>query len=122
MSDPKICAAFQLDGEGRPIAMVRNNRRHYKIRLFMEDVPQDAYAVTYKLHESYYNPTREVRRGATKFEEQITSYGDYVVKAEVRGKKASGFAAVELSRALKETYGSDPDIAIRQAIQEIQEE
>jgi hypothetical protein len=121
MSLPRICAEFQLDEKGRPIATTRNNLKHYKIRLFMESVPQDTYAVTYKLHESYYNPTREVRRGNPKFEELITSYGDYIVKAEVRGKKSFDLEAVELSQALKESYGPNLAGPIREAIDEIKE-
>lgn len=121
MNLPRICAEFQLDEKGKPITTTYNDLRHYKIRLFMQSVPQDTYAVTYKLHESYYNPTREVRRDKPQFEELITSYGDYIVKAELRGKKSFDLEAVELSQALKESYGPNIEGPILKAIEEIKE-
>lgn len=121
MNSPKIRAEFQLDEKGKPLAIDRNNLKHYKIRLYMVDVPEDAYAVVYRLDETYYDPTREVRRGAPDFEERITSYGDYVVKAEIRGKKSSDLSAVELSQALRDTYVSSSDEGIRRAILDIEE-
>jgi pYEATS domain-containing protein involved in immunity len=120
MAAPKIRAEFVLDPGGRPRAENRDNRNHYKIRLFVADVPQDTYAVTYKLHPSYYNPVREVRRGTNEFEEVITSYGDYVVKAEMRSKKSVDIDATDLSRALKETYGPTPAGPISEAIQDLE--
>ena len=49
-----------------------------------------------------------------------TSYGDYDVLAEVRGRGGLNTAATSLSRALRETYGPNPSAEIATAIKDIE--
>jgi hypothetical protein len=121
MAESKIRAEFQVDSNNRPIAISAGNKTHYKIRLFMEGVPEDAYAVTYQLDESYYDPTREVHRQVPDFQEFITSYGDYDIKAQIKRKKDVDFSAEMLSRALRQTYGTNPSEAIQTAIEKLEQ-
>ena len=86
----------------------------------MEGVPEDAYAVTYQLHESYYDPTREVHRQVPDFQQFITSYGDYDIKAQIKRKKDVDFLAETLSRALRQTYETNPSDAIQRTIEELE--
>jgi hypothetical protein len=121
MDKPKIRAEFKLDDNGNPVTVSRTgSRTHYPIRLFMEDVPADTFAVTYVLHPTYYNPRREARRRDRQFEESITSYGDYMVKAKVRGKTGVDHFAYWLSDALQETYKGQITDSIRNAIKAIE--
>ena len=76
--------------------------------------------MTYRLHETYYNPIREVHRGTPGFAESTTSFGDYDVLAEVRGRGGLNTAATSLSRALRETYGPNPGAEIATAIKDIE--
>jgi len=116
-NEPQICAEFVLDKEGnKPIAV---EGASFRIKLFIDGAPDDTHAVTYKLHESYYDRSREVRE-APRFEEEITSYGDYPVQAVIRRKKQSQVISEKLSAALERGYGKDASQAIRSAIAQIQ--
>jgi YEATS family len=87
----------------------------------MEDVPAGANAVIYQLDENYYDPTREVRRDVPHFEQVITSYGDYEIRAQIRRKAEVDLSTETLSHALKRTYGEVPtSAAVRRAIQQLQ--
>ncbi len=120
MTKPKIRAEFGLDPNHNPIAIAAGDKIHYTIRLFMENVPEDAQEVIYQLDETYYNPTREIRRDQEGFRENITSYGDYVVKAQIRRKTYSDLVTAYLSEALRETYGDTPSDAIQKAIEQVE--
>lgn len=121
MAKTKIRVEFALDANHSPIAISSKGKTHYKIRLFVEDVPEDAHAVTYQLHETYYDPTREVRRDKEKFQEDITSYGDYTIRADIRRKKYCDYASTTLSKALRETYRNNPSQAILKAIEQLEQ-
>ena len=119
MPKPLIRASFILDKQGRPIAIQSGGTKHYRIKLHVEDVPEDAHAVTYELHESYYDPIREVRRDVPNFEEEITSYGDYDLKIRVRRKNRVDLATTTLGRALENAYKDSMTPMVREAIDEI---
>jgi hypothetical protein len=95
-----IVATFELDGKGRPKFTKHDDLKHYCIRLSLDQPPPDAYAVTYILHETYYDPVRESRDRATSFGEDLTSYGDFTVQAKVRTPERVLTLAVPLSTAL----------------------
>jgi hypothetical protein len=95
-----IVATFELDDNGQPKFVARGDRKHYYIRLSLDQPPSDTYAVTYILHETYYDPVRESRDRATGFGEDPTSYGDYTVQAKVRTPERLLTEAVTLSSAL----------------------
>src|SRR5262249_17412858 len=80
---------------------------HYRIKLWVEGAPTDTRSVTYRLHESYGEPLREVSRGPS-YDEEITSYGDFTLKALIRQPQDFDVVSVGLLDALRETYGSSP--------------
>ena len=101
MTSPQITATFVLDANGVPERIESGNLTHYKIRLKVDNAPEDTYAVTYRLHDSYHTPVREAIDRATLFAEDLTSYGDYSVQAKVRTRDGAFSVARDLSRALE---------------------
>lgn len=117
---PKLIARFKLDATGKPQFRTANGHKHYKLKLYVQDAPENAETVTYKLHSSYYDPVREVDDRLNNFKEKITSYGDYHVRAELRGPKLQQSLTKLLSQMLKEGH---PDLssnaALRTALDDI---
>jgi hypothetical protein len=119
---PTLEAEFILDDQGIPVAIQAGDRTHYKIRLFVNDAPDDTYAVTYQLHESYYDPVRETRDRSNGFEEEITSYGDYTIQARLRTKKNVETLADSLGGALTRHHSPpSSNSAIENALRNIRE-
>lgn len=88
----RIKAVFELDDDGKPIYVQGKRLRHYKIKLSAEGMPDPVAAVTFKLHESYRDPVREVFKGSESdapFTETITSYGDFEVAVSPSGQFSS---------------------------------
>jgi hypothetical protein len=77
---PEIGALFVLEG-GTPKSRKPATKRHvhYKIRLYVRNAPSDTDVVTYKLHPTFQNPIREVRKSPESPEcsLDIFSYGDF---------------------------------------------
>ena len=119
MPSPVIKATFELDEMGRPEAIRRGNLKHYRIRLHIENAPDDTYAVTYMLHESYYKPVRESRDRAAGFAEDLTSYGDFTVQAKVRSREGVATIATPLSAALEAGHGAPLPPEIKSALEDI---
>jgi transcription initiation factor IIF auxiliary subunit len=118
----RVRANLVLDASGNPVAhRSGEDVDHYEIELSIEDPPDDTYAVTYKLHNSYYDPVREVRKRAGGFSELITSYGEYTVKATVRTKSGNEAVQVSLHAALARAHGKNPPASIRRAIESIRD-
>lgn len=111
-------AEFELDDKGVPISFVRGGVRHYEIRLSVPNAPSNAYAVTYELHDSYYDPIRESLDTAHGFGCEITSFGDFAVRVSVRSPAGRRVLRVDLSRALAASYPT-PTASIARAIQDI---
>jgi hypothetical protein len=118
-SAPVIKATFQLDEKGQPVFVRQADLKHYRIRLHVENVPDDTYAVTYLLDESYHNPVREARDGEGGFSEDLTSYGDYTVQAKIRSREGILTVAAPLSAALEAGQAMDASPEIVSALQEI---
>jgi hypothetical protein len=114
-----LVARFILDSKGAPKVAYQGDAPHYGITLTVSGAPEDAYAVTYQLHESYYEPVRESRRGTDDFAEEITSYGDYEVRATVRGKSRTQMVVAELSEALARGHAKETSPAIATALASI---
>ena len=126
-----LAAEFVLDAEGKPKFAIEDSRgRHWQIVLKLVNVPTDVASVTYKLDESYWDPLREVVRprtsGPVLFEQPITSFGDYKVKASVSGSPLAGQRHEgQLSKLLEDSLeqgvpGGDA-VAIRAAIIELRD-
>ncbi len=116
MDRPALVAHFVVDSEGIPSVVHQGDRNHYRIKLMVEGAPEDTYAVTYELHESYYEPIRESRSSIDGFAEEITSYGDYEVRATVRGKRQTQLIVATLSDALSRGQAKHDSEAIREAL------
>lgn len=121
MSASRLAARFVLDAKGVPVAVTGNRLHHYEIQLRVDDPPPDAYAVTYELHDSYYDPIRESRGKSRGFAEDITSYGDFVVQARVRAKARTIATAALLSEALRRGHAGAMSESIERAILEIEQ-
>jgi pYEATS domain-containing protein involved in immunity len=104
MTEPELIAQFELDADGKPQAIDRGGTKHYRIVLKVAGAPEDAYAVNYKLHESYYDPERESRDSDAGFAERITSFGDYPVQVQLRTRKNVVPISEQLSSALQRGY------------------
>lgn len=117
----KIIAKFQLDAKKKPQFENDGDHKHYAIELAVEGVPEDTYAVTYELDESYYDPTRESREKSSNFSEEITSYGDYIVKAKIRTRSGVETIAAALSKVLQESYGKIKVKEIKRALKDIED-
>ena len=120
MQQKNLVARFKLDRSGQPEMLQSGGTTHYKIRIGVESPPDDTYAVTYRLHDSYYNPLRESRDKEARFEEELTSYGDYLVRADVRTLHRVESLAGSLSEALRRGHREDSNPAIIHAIDEIE--
>jgi hypothetical protein len=112
-----IRAELVLDDEGRPVAIRSSSKTHYRIRLWLEGVPDDAHAVTWVLHETYRDPVRETL-DAPDFCIELTTYGDYEVVANVRRRRMSEKYGAKLSEALAASHRS-PTVEIAAAIDAI---
>src|SRR5689334_1693521 len=122
MSSPKILAQFITDAKGRPQYLTGPSHKHYRIRLFLKDTPEDVNRVTYKLHESYRQPVREVPVGVPDFAEEITSFGDHTITAVIRRRGGTDLVTNRLSDALTEAYREDAPPSVREAIDRLQSE
>lgn len=121
MNEPVLRAEFELDSDKKPKVARTGKLPHYTIKLMVDDAPKDTYAVTYKLDRTYYDPIRESRDRSGGFAELVTSYGDYVVTANVRTKSGSTVISVPLSSALEKSYGGEMPDLVRTAIAQIKE-
>lgn len=102
-SSGEVRAEFELDEGGKPAFIQGKRLKHYKIRLSVDAVPDQAQSVTYRLHDSYKNPVREVFRGERggHFDESITSFGDFDVQVSPSGSYRA--SSKRLSDALRES-------------------
>ncbi len=124
---PRLVARFQLDEKGEPRFVVDNTGlKHFEIALDVDDAPEEAVSVTYRLHETYWDPVREVFRGTKGSEgvagfcEEITSYGDFDVEVSVSGSLGVPTLIREpLSAALSRSHQDDPSQSVRRALSEI---
>jgi hypothetical protein len=120
--NPLIRVEFILDDQGNPQASTHKDRlgterRHYGIRMWLASPPSDAWGVTFKLHESYYDPVRETTGPDFSFE--TTTYGDYKIRARIFGKKFVSEVSVNLSDALRASYANPGNSKVIEAIDEI---
>lgn len=118
MQPPKIRATFVLDSNGKPAIGSPGN---YLIKLTIDGAPTGTHAVTYRLDETYYDPVREARNAKTDFAEEITSYGDYAVRAKIRTRDGAILTSRDLYEALAETYSNNRDPEVLAALESIRD-
>lgn len=119
MVTPVIRATFELNDKGEPEVVKQNDLKHYRIRLQVDNLPRDTYAVTYLLDETYYDPVRESREPESAFPLELTSYGDYTLQAKIRTKERVETVATPLSAALRRSYRDNPTPQIEAALRDI---
>jgi hypothetical protein len=120
MPSPTLKATFQLDEQGQPERIQNAGLNHYLIKVEIEDAPEDTYAVTYQLDESYYEPVRESRDPQQRFAEDLTSFGDYPIQAKIRTKGGVLTVSSPLSAALKAGHQPQLTAEIQTALSDIQ--
>jgi hypothetical protein len=120
MTGSRLEAQFVLGSDGSPLVVADDKTNHYEIQLRVAEPPPGTYAVTYQLHDTYYDPVRESRSREQGFAEEITSYGDFEVQARVRGKDRTVATASLLSEALRRGHAGGMNESIERAIREIQ--
>jgi hypothetical protein len=117
---PRLRARFILDERHKPR---ESKKGDFEIVLSLDGLPNGTDEVMYRLHETYYDPLRVVTPDENNplFEEEITSYGDYIVTA--RAKHGTDFLKTRqsLHKALYETHGHDPNPDVQRALKLILE-
>jgi hypothetical protein len=116
MNVAEIELEFEVDDAGNPKFITHGTKQHYLIRAHIEDVPEDAYAVTYVLDPSYPSQFVESRDRSAGFPVSITTYGNYVLKAQIRGTSGTQTTGRSIEKALKSKYYDTHNNAIRDAI------
>lgn len=116
-----LVARFRLNKDGRPKFVREGDLKHFEIELAIDQPPTDTFAVTYRLHSSYYDPVRESLATKENFKEELTSYGDYRVRADVRRSSRTVQLSEKLSEALRKGHADESSPEILAAIQEISE-
>jgi hypothetical protein len=111
---PQLVARFLEDQSGKPAYIESDGKRHYRIVLEIQNAPRDAYAATFELDPSYYDPARTLGRDSDgMFRLETTSYGDYDVHVKLRTKEGEvPLPDVPLSSALastQESFVTDPE-------------
>jgi hypothetical protein len=108
---PEITVRLSADASGVPEVIPGGEKRHYKVIFEIKNAPADAYAATYELDPSYYDPVRTIRRDEDgTFRLEVTTHGDYPVIAHLHRPDASDLTLREgVARALKRGRETMPD-------------
>ncbi len=114
----RLSARFLLTDVGEPQYVEVDGRTHYWIRLSVSGAPEDARAVTYELDETFRQPTRESDDRSRDFAVDITSYGDFRVRASFAGGEHAPLRA-SLATLLAAEHGFDQERSIRWALASI---
>ncbi len=113
-----LCARFQLDGQGNPVSGNEDGATFYFIELSLNSTnAENIQKVTYLLDEAtYWEPERESEDRQRAFAEEITSYGDFVVRVEVQTRTGRFAQQAFLSDMLEAGHAHDSNPQIQQAI------
>lgn len=103
-SSPTIRVELVLDTEGKPLYIGEGEIKHFRIRVWSENLPGDIYSVKYNLHSSYVNPVRVETEAEKAFQFFTTTYGDYSVSASFMGKTKNYTHSCIVSKALLESH------------------
>jgi hypothetical protein len=120
---PQLLAKFRLRA-GSPV--YDWDADGYEIELYLKNSPSSVREVRYQLHPSYVKPLRVARNRSKSFRENITSYGDYKLRASFitkdrRGAKTSTLLTARLSQALERGYPGKMTRSVAAAIKEIRQ-
>lgn len=118
-NQPAIQIKFLTDSNGAPIFIEQGERKHYKIEVSVQNVPDDVYAVNYTLDPTYLVPFREFVNKQDDFRFDTTTYGDYILLACAMGKSRNYSTSELVSKALENAYKENANPYISEAINEI---
>lgn len=106
----RLYARFQLESDGTPRGDDDDGTTFYFIDLYLDSPNKGRITrVTYNLDSSYYEPVRHCKNRDQNFREEITAYGDYLVKVEVQMGERTIRQGALLSEMLEEGHKDDPD-------------
>lgn len=113
-------AEFQLNAAGEPVPHVEDGTTFYFMTLSLHVPPAVATTirqVTYVLDQaSYWEPERTSRNGNRNFAEEITSYGDFLVRVVVKLPTSQVIQQALLSDMLEAGHEANMTPAIQNAI------
>lgn len=115
----EIKAEFIFDTKGRLIGIREIDIIHYCICLSLNNLLVNPEKVIYELDESYFNSKIEVKAGVTNFRTEITTYGDYEIKARIYYENKIEIICANLSEILAKVYQSNNSLEITEALEQI---
>jgi transcription initiation factor IIF auxiliary subunit len=115
----KIVAKLVRDAKGRLIGIREIDIIHYSIQLEIDDLTEKPEKVIYQLHESYPVSKIEVKASTPKFLTEITSYGDYDIKAVLCYTDRIDVITTVLSESLEESHKQDNSPEMKTALEQI---
>lgn len=112
-------AKFQLDAKGKPLSGEEDDTKFYYIDLFLNPpAAATVREVTYLLDENtYWEPERTSKDASKQFQQTITSYGDFMVRVEVKVADAKLIQQALLTDMLADHYGESPAKPVADAIE-----
>lgn len=115
----KIVAKLVRDDKGRLIGIQEIDIIHYCIQLQIEELTENPKKVIYQLQESYPSSKIEVKPGVPNFVTEITSYGDYDIKAVLCYVDRVDVITTVLSENLEQSHSQDNSPEIKAALEQI---
>jgi hypothetical protein len=121
MNQGKIVVRLVRDHKHRLIGIREIDIIHYSLQLTIENLPETEKPekVVYCLDSSYASPKIVVKGGTPKFLTEITTYGDYDLKAELHYLDRVEILVTSIYGALYELYKDDTATEIKQALEQI---
>lgn len=82
---PELVVQLKTGPDGRPAVVEDGDRRHYGVVFEVRNPPMDAFAATFELDETHYDPARTLRPDPNGgFRLETTTHGDYPVVVRLR--------------------------------------
>lgn len=107
---PVLHIRLEKNEAGNPAFLETGGRRHYKIVFEVEKVPEDVYAATFQLDDSYYDPRRTLKRAPDgRFRLPVTTYGDYQIIVRLHRRSGEDLILADyVAMGLRKTIGPTP--------------
>lgn len=109
--NPQLAIHFETDDNGEPrYVLGEDGKKHYKLVLEVQNAPDDAYAATFELDSTYYDPVRSVTPDTEgKLQLRTTSYGNYPLRVSLTTKRGGVAITDSVVRALQRARPEMPD-------------
>lgn len=111
MAAPRITARLETNDAGEPRFIEGRTKRHFRVKLAVENLPPGTASVLVELDPSFHDPVREivVDKGAVTADLAITSFGDFPVTVRLPGRREP-LVRTWLGRALELNHGSEGEL------------